>query len=62
MDRERGAAAARLREASERYEAQLQTQRMRLVADGDLRLEQLEQARCAATPRHARACRLHAGP
>ncbi|GLC34800.1 hypothetical protein PLESTM_000241500 [Pleodorina starrii] len=45
VEKERAAAATRLREVSERYEQQLQTQRMRLVADADLRLEQLEQAR-----------------
>ncbi|GFR47914.1 hypothetical protein Agub_g9714 [Astrephomene gubernaculifera] len=45
VEKERSAAATRLREVSERYEQQLQTQRMRLVADADLRLEQLEQAR-----------------
>ncbi|KAG2485000.1 hypothetical protein HYH03_016204 [Edaphochlamys debaryana] len=45
VEREREAASTRLREVSERYEQQLQTQRMRLVADNDLRLEQLEQAR-----------------
>ncbi|GIM00334.1 hypothetical protein Vretimale_5477 [Volvox reticuliferus] len=45
VEKERTAAANRLREVTERYEQQLQTQRMRLVADADLRLEQLEQAR-----------------
>ncbi|GLI64721.1 hypothetical protein VaNZ11_008065 [Volvox africanus] len=45
VEKERAAAATRQREVSERYEQQLQTQRMRLVADADLRLEQLEQAR-----------------
>ena len=45
VEKERGAGAARLREVSERYEQQLQTQRMRLVADADLKLEQLEQSR-----------------
>lgn len=30
-----------------RYEQQLQTQRMRLVSDGDMRMEQLEMSRCA---------------
>lgn len=45
MEKERAAAATRLREACERYEQQLAMQRMRLVSDGDLRLEQLEAAR-----------------
>ena len=45
MEKERAAAAGRLREVSERYEQQLQTQRMRLVADADLRVEQLEAGR-----------------
>ncbi|GIL49463.1 hypothetical protein Vafri_5793 [Volvox africanus] len=45
VEKERAAASTRLREVSERYEQQLQTQRMRLVADADLRMEQLEQAR-----------------
>ncbi len=35
-----------VREAAERYEAQAATQRARLVAEGDLRLEQAEAARC----------------
>ncbi len=47
MERERASSQARLREASERYEQQLQTQRMRLVADADMRMEQLEMSRCA---------------
>jgi 5-azacytidine-induced protein 1 len=33
LDRERVASQNRLREASERYEQQLQSQRMRLIAD-----------------------------
>ncbi|KAG2432445.1 hypothetical protein HXX76_008791 [Chlamydomonas incerta] len=45
VEKERGSAGLRLREVSERYEQQLQTQRMRLVSDADLRLEHLEQAR-----------------
>lgn len=45
VEKERAAAATRLREACERYEQQLAMQRMRLVSDGDLRLEQLEAAR-----------------
>ncbi|KAG2454006.1 hypothetical protein HYH02_001049 [Chlamydomonas schloesseri] len=45
VEKERASAGVRLREVSERYEQQLQTQRMRLVSDADLRLEQLEQAR-----------------
>jgi hypothetical protein len=39
VERERAAAAARLREACERYEQQLQAQRLRLVSDSQLQLE-----------------------
>lgn len=45
MEKERAAGTQRLREASERYEQQLAMQRVRLVTDGDMRLEQLEAAR-----------------
>lgn len=38
IERERCAAAARLCEASERWEAQLQASRMRLVADNDMKV------------------------
>lgn len=55
VEKERAAAATRLREVSERYEQQLQTQRMRLVADADLRLEQLEQARKEEKKRYEEA-------
>jgi hypothetical protein len=46
VEREHAAGQVKLREASERYEHQLTMQRMRLVSDGDLRLEQLEASRC----------------
>eukprot|EP00967_Tisochrysis_lutea_P087431 scaffold123650_cov15-Tisochrysis_lutea.AAC.1 len=46
VEREHAAGLVKLREASERYEQQLTMQRMRLVSDGDLRLEQLEASRC----------------
>lgn len=45
MERERASAAARLREACERYEAQMQAQRLRLAADTELKLEASEAAR-----------------
>ncbi|KAJ9534350.1 hypothetical protein QJQ45_016047, partial [Haematococcus lacustris] len=45
VERERAAGATRLREMSERYEQQAAMQRMRLVSEGDLRLEQLEAVR-----------------
>lgn len=45
VEREHAAGQVKLREASERYEQQLTMQRMRLVSDGDLRLEQLEASR-----------------
>lgn len=38
IERERCAAAARLCEASERWEAQLQASRMRLAADNDIKV------------------------
>lgn len=46
VEQERAAAATRMREACERYEQQLTMQRMRLVSDGDMRLEQVEAQRC----------------
>lgn len=52
VEKERQSGQQRLREASERYEQQLQTQRMRLVADADIRLEQLEAARRDEKKRH----------
>ena len=45
MAREHEAGQLRLREASERYEQQMALQRMRLVADTDLRLGQVEACR-----------------
>lgn len=45
VERERSAAASRLREACERYEQQMQVQRLRLVSDADLKLEAAEAAR-----------------
>jgi 5-azacytidine-induced protein 1 len=45
VERERAAAAARLREACERYEQQMQVQRLRLVGDAELKLEAAEAAR-----------------
>ena len=38
IERERAAAAARLCDASERWEAQLQASRMRLIADNDMKV------------------------
>lgn len=38
IERERAAAASRLCEASERWEAQLQASRMRLAADNDMKV------------------------
>ncbi len=45
IERERASAASRLREACERYETQLATQRARLGSDADMRLEQADVAR-----------------
>lgn len=45
VERERAAAASRLREACERYKQQAQVQRLRLVGDADLKLEAAEAAR-----------------
>ncbi|KIY95866.1 hypothetical protein MNEG_12097 [Monoraphidium neglectum] len=44
VERERAAAAARLGEACQRYEQQMQVQRLRLVADAELKLEAAEAA------------------
>ncbi|KXZ53290.1 hypothetical protein GPECTOR_7g1184 [Gonium pectorale] len=55
VEKERTAAATRLREVSERYEQQMQTQRMRLVADADLRLEHTEQSRKEEKKRYEEA-------
>ena len=52
VEKERQSGQQRLREASERYEQQLQTQRMRLVSDADIRLEQLEAGRRDEKKRH----------
>lgn len=50
VERERGSASLRLREASERYEGAMQSQRMRLVADADLKMEGLEASRLVRGP------------
>lgn len=39
MERERASSASRLREACERYESQMQSARLRLLADTDSKLE-----------------------
>ncbi|KAL0037647.1 hypothetical protein WJX77_006084 [Trebouxia sp. C0004] len=45
VERERAAAQDRLREAAERYEGQMQSQRLRMVSDSELRLEQFQAER-----------------
>lgn len=45
IDKERAAAQSRMRETVERYEQQMQIQRMRLVSDADMRIEQIEMLR-----------------
>lgn len=55
MERERSGAAARLHEASERWEAQLQAMRMRLVAEHDIKVSRCVQCgRVGCTERRVR--------
>jgi pyruvate-formate lyase len=65
IERERAAAAARLCDASERWEAQLQASRMRLIADYDMKVRPYPHWRssrwCWFAPHAAHRCSAAAG-